>query len=270
MNQKIKSVTLRTGVTLQYVEQGDPAGVPVLFLHGLSDSWRSYEAFLPYLPEKIHAFSLTLRGHGDSSHPDKGFASHDFAADIAAFTESLHLGAVVLVGHSMGTVVAQRVALDYPDHLLGLVLISASPPAGLKNKPGFQELSAFVSQLEDPVDPDFVRGFQESTLAQPVPESFLETMVQESLKLPARIWKELVSGEFEDVPSEELREIITPTLLVWGDLDQLVSSSDQETLTELIPNSRFFVYENTGHAVHWEMPAQLASDLMNFIEPLTN
>lgn len=268
MNTKIKSINLHTDVTLQYVEQGDPSGVPVLFLHGMSDTWRSYESFLPHLPKNIHAFALTLRGHGDSSHPETGYTSHDFAEDIAAFIESLQLDAAVLVGHSMGTTIAQRIALDNPGRLLGLVLISALPP-GINNNPAFQELSTFVSQLEDPVDPDFVREFQKSTLAQPVSQAFLETVVQESLKLPARVWKKLVNEEFGEVPSEKLREIITPTLFVWGNLDQLVSSSDQKTLSELIPNSHFLVYENTGHAVHWEMPAQLAKDLMVFIESVT-
>ena len=68
---KVEFVELPTGVTLQYVEQGDPTGVPVLLLHGVSDSWHSYEQVFPHLPEDIRAFALTLRGHGDSSRPWK-------------------------------------------------------------------------------------------------------------------------------------------------------------------------------------------------------
>jgi non-heme chloroperoxidase len=64
---EIKSVELPTGVTLQYAEQGDPAGIPVLLLHGYSDSWHSYGRVLLHLPEDIRTFALTLRGHGDSS-----------------------------------------------------------------------------------------------------------------------------------------------------------------------------------------------------------
>ena len=73
---------------LPYVEQGDPAGVPVVLLHGGTDSWRSFEPVLPYLPGSIHAFALTLRGHGDASRPAAGYRPRDFAADVAAFLDS--------------------------------------------------------------------------------------------------------------------------------------------------------------------------------------
>jgi pimeloyl-ACP methyl ester carboxylesterase len=62
----MKSVELPNGVRLPYVEQGDPSGVPVLLLHGITDSWYSFEPVLPHLPESIHAFALTQRGHGDA------------------------------------------------------------------------------------------------------------------------------------------------------------------------------------------------------------
>ncbi|MEQ9814026.1 MAG: hypothetical protein RLO50_14705 [Azospirillaceae bacterium] len=52
--------------------------------------------------------------------------------------------------------------------------------------------------MEDPVDPGFVREFQESTLAKSVPQSFFETIVQESLKLPARVWKDMVAGSMQN------------------------------------------------------------------------
>jgi len=70
-NNITKSVDLSTGVTLQYVEQGAPAGVSVLLLHGLSDSWHSFERVLPHLPESIHAFAITQRGTVIRAAPKK-------------------------------------------------------------------------------------------------------------------------------------------------------------------------------------------------------
>ena len=61
-----------------------------------------------------------------------------------------------------------------------------------------------VSQLVDPIDPGFVREFQESTLAQPVPQAFLDTIVQESLKVPARVWRAAFEGFLEDDFTGEL------------------------------------------------------------------
>ena len=73
MTRTTKSIALSTGVTLPYVEQGDPAGVPVLLLHGYTDSWRSFEDTLAHLPDSIHAIALTQRGHGDADRPATGY-----------------------------------------------------------------------------------------------------------------------------------------------------------------------------------------------------
>jgi alpha-beta hydrolase superfamily lysophospholipase len=57
------------------------AGVPVILLHGITDSWRSFEPVLPHLPASIRAFALSQRGHGDSERPAAGYHPRDFAAD---------------------------------------------------------------------------------------------------------------------------------------------------------------------------------------------
>jgi hypothetical protein len=101
-----------------------------------------------------------------------------------------------------------------------------------RGHPDFVELwDSVVSTLTDPIDLGFVREFQESTLAQPVPPAFLETVVRESLKLPARVWKAvLLEGLLEADFSEELSKIMAPTLIVWGDRDSLTQGR-QEALT---------------------------------------
>src|SRR5687767_7666544 len=121
----IRSVALPTGVTLPFVEQGDPAGVPVVLLHGGTDSWRSFQPVLPYLPSSIRAFALSRRGHGDASRPAAGYHPRDFAADVAAFLDSQGLESAVIAGHSMGSTIALRFALDYPERTRGLVPMGA-------------------------------------------------------------------------------------------------------------------------------------------------
>jgi non-heme chloroperoxidase len=107
-SSSISFVELPNQVQLQYLEQGDPSGIPVLLLHGVTDSWRSFERVLPHLSACIHAFALTQRGHGDASCPVAGYRFHDFAADVPAFMDTLELGAAIIAGHSMGSSVAQR------------------------------------------------------------------------------------------------------------------------------------------------------------------
>jgi len=91
MTHQIQSVTLPGGPRLPYVEHGDPAGVPVVLLHGYSDSWRSWELLLPELPDTLHAFAVTQRGHGDADRPAAGYRPEDHGADVAAFMDAVGL-----------------------------------------------------------------------------------------------------------------------------------------------------------------------------------
>jgi len=259
-----KSIALPTGVTLPYVEQGDPAGVPVILLHGVTDSWRSFDLVLPHLPPSLHVFAVSQRGHGDAERPLTGYSFRDFAADVAAFIDARKLGPVVLLGHSMGSGVAQRFALDYPERLLGLVLVGSF--ATLHTNPVVWEFwESTISQLVDPIDPCLVREFQQSTLAQPVPEAFFETIVHESLKVPAHVWKATFTTFLQEDWSGELGGITAPTLIVWGDQDAFCPRSDQDLLTAKIPGSRLIVYSGAGHDPHWEEPERFAADLTAFI-----
>ena len=262
-----KSVELANQVRLCYAEQGDASGLPVVFLHGATDSWRSFERVLPHLPESIRAFAVTQRGHGDSSRPATGYRPGDFAADLSGFMDALNLKTAIIAGHCMGGLVAQRFALDYPERTRGLVLAGTLPT--MRRKPEVQELwDSVVSKLEDPVDRSFVVEFQESTLAQPVPSTFFETVIQESLKVPARVWKEVFASLLQEDSSSELRRIKVPTLIVWGDRDAFCSRQDQDALTRALVASKLIVYSETGHALHWEDPELFADDVVSFIERL--
>jgi len=132
-----------------------------------------------------------------------------------------------------------------------------------------QELcDSVISKLIDPIDPGFVREFQESTLARPVPQSFFKTVVQESLKLPARVWRAAFKGFLEEDFSDEVCKIKSPTLIVWGDQDSFCPRSDQDRLVAAIRGSQLLAYPGTGHALHWEQPKKFASDLVTFTESL--
>src|SRR5918992_2252687 len=177
---RVKSVALPTGVRLPYVEQGDSAGVPVVMLHGGTDSWRSFEPVLPYLPGSIRAFALTQRGHGDASRPAAGYHPRDMAADVAAFLDSQGLDSAVIAGHSMGSTVALRFALDYPQRTRGLVPMGAF--VRYRTNPVITDFwETVVVTLRDPIDRHIAREFQESTLAGPISATFLEIAIAESL-----------------------------------------------------------------------------------------
>ena len=268
MERAVRSARLPNQVKLPYAEQGDPSGFPLLLLHGYTDSWRSFERVLSNLPDSIRAFALTQRGHGDASRPTAGYGVSDFVADLAEFMDALHLDAAVVAGGSSGGLIARRFAVDHPQRTLGLVLVGS--PLTLRDNPRVLELSDSISQLTDPIDPGFVREFVQSAVVKPVPQEFLDMLVEESLKVPARVWKATLEGLLGDDSSELLDQIKAPTLIVWGDQDTIVPLSDQRTLAKTIVGSRLLVYHGVGHALYCEEPVRFASDLAAFILDLAH
>lgn len=267
MKLDVITVELPNQVKLQYVEQGNSSGLPLILLHGYADSWRSFEHVLAYLPKSIRTLALTQRGHGDSSRPATSYRSHDFVTDLARFMDALDLETAVIAGGSSGGIVARHFAIDHANRTSGLILIGA--PLTLQGKPAALHLwNSTISKLKDPIDPSFVREFMKSQLAQRVPQAFLKTMVKENLKVPARVWRATLKGLLEDDSSEGIIKIKTPTLIIWGDKDTIIPRSEQETLRELIAGSRLVVYPGAGHALYWEEPARIASDIAAFIETL--
>ena len=260
---RMKPITLDGRLRLEYFEQGDPDGVPLVLLHGYSDSSYSYELLLARLPASVHAYALTQRGHGDADRPLTGYGPEDHADDVRAFMDAMALDAAVIVGHSGGSYTAQRFALDYPERTLGLVLIGAFPSLRTAD---LQALRSEIDELTEPVDPAFVREFQESTIAEPVPAAFIERVVAESRKLPARVWRTWLA-EMMDAPVPiETGTIEAPTIILWGDQDAYCTRAGQEALRAAIPGSRLVTYEGGGHCPHWERPGKAATEIVAFAQ----
>src|ERR671921_429208 len=189
---KFSTTSLATDLRVHYVEQGNPTGDAVIFLHAYVDSWFSYSRVLPLLSAEYHAFAFDQRGHGNSDKPECCYTGDDYAADVDAFMEVLGIEKATLVGDSSGGLIAQRVALDYPHRVSRLVLIGS--PTTLVANETVMEAGEDMLALEDLISPEFVRQFAESTIHHPVPEEFLERVVSESLKVPAPVWRDYYEG----------------------------------------------------------------------------
>jgi non-heme chloroperoxidase len=255
------------GPELEYVEQGPRGGPTLLLLHGITDSWRSFEPVLPHLPSHWHVLALTQRGHGGSDKPAGGYGTRDFAADAATFAQALGLPPLVVVGHSMGAANAMRLVIDHPGLVRGLVAAGAF--AGFGDK---AELVDFVhgsiEPLTDPIPRGLAQAFQQDTLARPVLPQLLSTAVDESLRAPAFVWRAAFAGLLEDDFVGELPRIAVPTLLVQGSADVFVPAADTERLLQLLPQARASVWAGAGHAMHWEEPAHFADELRRFVQGL--
>ena len=259
--QAVGKVRLRTGVTLAFTDQGDPAGPAVLLLHAWVESQRSFDRLTPLLPTSPRVLTLDQRGHGESDKPADGYDLETLAGDVVAFLDAMGLASVVLAGSSSGGYVAQQVAIGHPHRVAGLVLIGS--PRSLHRRPPFADQ---IDQLADPVDPRWVREFLAwFPLCHEVPDWYLDDRVREAARIPATVWQRTLAGLITSPPPTELGTISAPTLILWGDRDGLLARDDQIALAAAIPNSQLLIYEGVGHLVLWEQPERVASDIARFL-----
>jgi len=261
-------IHVKTGITLNYVVQGDPQGPVIVLLHGAGDSWHSYDRVLPLLPQKYRVYAITLRGHGLSDHPESGYARTDFAADILDFLDQLHIQHATLVGHSLGSFVALKVAELDTGHLDRLVLIGSG--RGAPRSADDDALLQTFASLKDPISYTFARDFQASTIYYPVPAIFFETLVAEAQRVPAATWHGLAHTVSAEESVQDLKKIRVPTLVFWGEKDGIFKRADQDRLIEAIPHATLKPYVETGHALHWERPIEFTKDLLEFIQSGAN
>ena len=258
-------IALATGVELQYVEQGDPHGEVLIFLHGFTDSWRTWALNLPHLSPAYHTYALSQRGHGDSGKPACCYLVADYANDVLAFMDALRITRATLIGHSMGSYIAYQLAGDHPERVERLVLIGWGPihPTSPAARERVVKLHTYVQSLEDAIDPAFVRAWITSMVVTPLPGSYLETVVAESLKVPLVVWQQLLASRLAAPPAPPIGPITTKTLVLYGDHDVYVHEG-QQLLAAAILHATVIIYPATGHALQWACPQRFVDDLHAF------
>ena len=261
---RFANVRLTTGPRLHYATQGDADGAPVVLLHGWPDSWFSFSRVLPLLSPRLRVVVPDQRGFGDSERPDSGYAIDEFAGDVVALLDALAVERAAVVGHSFGSFVARRVAIARPERVARLALIGTGVSAAT---PPFREVQAALRDLHDPVPLEFAREFQAGTAHAPLPASFFERMVAESVKMPARLWREVLDQLGAHADAASLARIAAPTLLLWGQHDALFPRQDQDRLVAAIPGAALAIYPEIGHCPNWEDPERVAADLQAFLQP---
>lgn len=257
---ELKQVRLGSGLRLRYVDQGPPSGPVVVMLHGYTDTWFSFSRVLPLMPSTLRIIVPDQRGHGASDRPEAGYSMPEFASDVVQLLEALQIQRATVVGHSMGSFVARQVALAAPDRVERLVLIGAGATA---RNDAVGELRKSVDALTDPVDVAFAREFQASMVQRPVPPEFLDRVVADTARVPARVWKSVLAGILEHtIDHSAIRQ---PTLVIGGDRDTVFTQSDQEHLARLIPNATVRIVAGIGHSLQWEQPDLFARALADFM-----
>jgi pimeloyl-ACP methyl ester carboxylesterase len=151
--------------------------------------------------------------------------------------DEVGIESAVLCGSSSGGYVAQQVAVQAPGRLDALVLVGA--PWTLRGPVSFLDE---VAALSDPIDPNWVRdSLTWFPRYQAIPDWYIEDRIADGLLMPARVWKAALAGLASATPPIESGTITSPTLIIWGARDELLSREDQEGLAGAIPDSRLSV-----------------------------
>ncbi|QDV35533.1 alpha/beta fold hydrolase [Tautonia plasticadhaerens] len=251
------------GVALHYVECGAGPHAVVL-LHGYTDSWRSFRLTLPGLAPACRCLALDQRGHGQSRYDGEDLSPAAFAGDVVALLDRMGIASATLVGHSMGSFIARRVALARPDRVERLVLVGS----GLRvDNPAVREVEAGVAQFDGSASRPFVEEFQSSCVFDlgSVPAPFFEECVDASAGVPPRVWRAALAGMLDDDDRHLLGRIGQPTLVIGGREDGIFGREEQEELARSLPEGRLLLYDRCGHSPHWEQPGRFVEDVLRFL-----
>lgn len=268
-----KTIGLANGITLGYAEFGDPRGRPVVLIHGYTDNSRDWVPMIPYLGHGDRLIVVDIRGHGASSKPECCYALIDFAYDVKLLLETLGVERADIVGHSLGSMIAQYFAEFWPGKTRKVVLISSTagpaPGAPRKELKGSKPGVTFrdeVLALKDPLDPEspFMRWWYDSPT--PVDEEFLRRQRKDAAAIPVKVWVAVLD---QGVTTVSLRSTLprlkSPTLLIWGAKDFIFGSEDRAGLSAALPSAKVMVYPDYGHNPFWENPERVAIDIDTFL-----
>jgi len=255
-----KQVINADGLEIAYV---DISGVePALVLvHGFTDTSRSFSLLAPHLAGR-RLVMPDLRGHG-ASPAGKGFAIADFADDIAGLIRHLQLDRPIVVGHSLGAMVAIALAARHSELIGGLVVMAGTL------KPDFTSdhpLVVGVQALRDPIcqaDP-FYDWWHVCRAG--VPQPFLAGLAKDASAMPAPRWRAILEEiRRADLTSAALA-VRTPTLIIAGACDPLFGEAHQQALSHCLAGARLVRAEACGHNPHWEDPAFVARAIIEAFE----
>ncbi len=184
-----KSVALPNGESLAYASMGAAAGPAVVLIHGYTDSARDWVPLVPYLSPRLRLILVDIRGHGRSGKPECCYTRLDFAYDIKLLLDALGVQRADIVGHSLGSFIAQTFAEYWPERTRRVILISSSGGAkagALPRKPAY-DFAAQIRQLKEPIDPDspFMIGWWSSPT--PVDEDFIRRQRRDAAAIPLRV-----------------------------------------------------------------------------------
>lgn len=262
---------------INVIELGE--GPPLLLVHGLSGSWPNWLEQIPVFAETRRVVAVDLPGFGHSPMPREPISISGYARTLDALLDTLEIDAAAVVGNSMGGFVSAELAINFPQRVERLVLVS---PAGLStyNHRGATRALPSLRRAERIVAAyaGWIAAHADTVARRPgLRNATLGFVTAHPSRLPGPVAAEQVRGAGKPGFLQGLQanlnydfrhrlgEIACPTLIVWGDRDRVITPRDAEVYAELIPGSRKVVFEDTGHMAMLERPAAFNALLRDFL-----
>jgi pimeloyl-ACP methyl ester carboxylesterase len=271
-DNSMKHAQLPNGISLSYIDLGPSNGTPVVLIHGFTNNARNWVPLIPYLDPKLRLILVDLRGHGKSSKPECCYDRIDMAYDVRLLLDQLKVSSANIVGHSLGSIVAQTFAEYWPERTGRVVLIGSTggvrmgcPGEDGVPSSGLSEMRTALLHMKDPIDPDsqFILNWYGST-KPPDPEVLRRQRI-DAAAIPVRVWIAMLDQFAAMNLQGTLPWLKAPTLLIWGDQDKLINDRGRCALREALPNAQVHVFPHYGHNPQWEDPAAVAALINPFL-----
>ena len=237
-------------------------GPAILILHGWggsSDSWLKVQEILAKAGFKV--ICPDFPGFGKSKTPFETWGAKEYANFVLNLTKILELQKFFLLGHSFGGRVAIKFSVLYPEKIKSLILCDS---AGIKQKWGLGEKLIFqISKLGNAIfTPTPLKRFKDK--AKNLFYLFLRHRdYAKADGMMRKILKKVITEDLLD----DLPQIKTRTLIIWGESDKLVPVKYVHIFKEKIENSELKILPKIGHSPHLEVPEKLAKIIIQFLRP---
>jgi pimeloyl-ACP methyl ester carboxylesterase len=257
------------GVKWHYVEAG--AGEPVVFLHGLPESWFSWHYQIEDVSHKYHVIAVDLKGYGQSDKSDGDYTAQGVAKELIALFDAIGLEKFSLVTHDWGSLIGDHIASTIPHRIIKYVRMEA-PVLKIEsaNHPQFElfknqdlarsimsEARAFIIRVYEPrtvqkISDEDMEGiifeFSRPRVAEAVPRYFRDFTL-----------------DSEDVRLERFKKLTFPVLVLQGEKDPAQPLWYFEGIEEVFPDVEFQVIEDAGHFTELEKPDEVSKAILDFL-----
>jgi pimeloyl-ACP methyl ester carboxylesterase len=247
---------IAAGIHYSLHEGGSLSRPPLVLIHGAGGDHLSWPAEMRRLPDS-RVITLDLPGHGKTAGPGRQ-SVHDYARDVAEFIDFLGLSRAVYVGHSMGGAIALVLALDYPDRVAGIGLISTGPSLPIP--------SSVIDNAANPSTLHLaIKCLQELSFGSHTPPTLKEMVLNRLSGIrQTLLLNDLLACDRFNL-TDRLHAIRTPVLVVCGLDDKLTPIHFSEKLSGQIPGAALQTVEDAGHMLILEQPGRLAKLISVFL-----